>query len=121
MNSILGRIQHILAIKHLKVTEMFTVCGLKASTYYSWLDRDSYPSSEYIKPIADFLGVSTNYLLSGEEDSYYMDPTTKEWANLLKENVSQRVLFDAAKDLPPEDILKVLDFIQQQNKKEGRD
>lgn len=121
MNDILKRIQQTLSEKHLKVTEMFKVCGLKGSTYYSWIDRDSYPSSEYIKPIADYLGVSPNYLLSGEKDEYYLDPATKEMANMLNDNPGQRVLFDAAKDLPPEDILKVLDFIQQQNKKEGRD
>lgn len=121
MNDILKRIQQTLADKHLKVTEMFTVCGLKGSTYYSWIDRDSYPSSEYIKPIADYLGVSPNYLLSGEEDSYYLDPATKAWADSLKNNIGQRVLFEAAKDLPPEDMLKVIDFIQKQNQKEGRD
>lgn len=121
MNNILERIQQTLSEKHLKVTEMFKVCGLKGSTYYSWIDRDSYPSSEYIKPIADFLGVSTNYLLSGDKDEYYLDPKTKEMANMLNDNPGQRVLLDAAKDLPAEDILKVIDFIQQQNKKEGRE
>lgn len=121
MNNILGRIQQTLSDKHLKVTEMFKVCGLKGSTYYSWIDRDSYPSSEYIKPIADYLGVSPNYLLGGEEDDYYLDPEARKMANALNKNPGQRVLFDAAKDLPPEDILKVLDFIQQQNKKEGRE
>lgn len=121
MNNILERIQQTLSEKHLKVTEMFKVCGLKGSTYYSWIDRDSYPSSEYIKPIADYLGVSPNYLLSGEEDEYYLDPATKEMANMLNDNPGQRVLLDAAKDLPAEDILKVIDFIQQQNKKEGRE
>ena len=120
MNDILARIQQTLSEKHLKVTEMFKVCGLKGSTYYSWIDRDSYPSSEYIKPIADFLGVSSDYLLSGEEDEYYLDPATKELANLLNESPGQRVLFDAAKDLPAEDLLKVIDYIQRQNKKEGR-
>ena len=120
MNGILERIQLQLSQKHLKVAKMLRACGLKTSTYYSWTDRDSYPSSEYIKPIADFLGVSTDYLLSGEEDDYYLDSATKEMANALNDNPGQRVLFDATKDLPPEDILKVLDFIQQQNKKEGR-
>ena len=121
MNVVLQRIQDTLSEKHLKVTEMFRKCGLKGSTYYSWIDRDSYPSSEYLRPIASFLGVSADYLLGADNEEYYLDPATKEMANALNDNPGQRVLFDAAKDLPPEDILKVLDFIQQQNKREGRE
>ena len=121
MNTILTRIQQTLSDKHLKVTEMFKACDLKGSTYYSWIDRDSYPSSEYIRPIANFLGVSADYLLGADEKEYYMDPETKVLANELNENPGQRVLFEAAKDLPAEDLLKVIDFIQQQNKKEGRE
>lgn len=121
MNIILQRIQDALSEKHLKVTDMFKACGLKGSTYYSWIDRDSYPSSEYIRPIATYLGVSSDYLLGAEEEEYYLDPDAKIMANTLNKNPGQRVLFDAAKDLPAEDILKVIDFIQQQNKKEGRE
>ena len=123
MNITLAKIEHMLKQRRIKITSMLRDLGISNSTYYTWKSRDVFPSTEYLLPIAQYLGVSTDYLLGGEEakEEYYLDPKAKEMANMLNDNPGQRVLFDAAKDLPPEDILKVLDFIQQQNKKEGRE
>lgn len=130
MNSTLSKIERLLALKGEKAAEMLRNLDIKQSTYYTWKQRDILPSSDCLMPIARYLGVTADYLLSdsedlpeekSEEDEYYLDPETKVLADSIKNNVGQRVLFDAAKDLPPEDILKVLDFIQQQNKKEGRE
>lgn len=123
MNLTLDRIQQSLAVKGVKAAQMLRDLNIKQSTYYTWVHEDRPPATDYLLPIAQYLGVSTDYLLGGEEakEEYYLDPKAKEMANALNKNPGQRVLFDAAKDLPPEDILKVLDFIQQQNKKEGRD
>lgn len=123
MNITLQRIQQLLAVKGVKAAQMLRELEIKQSTYYTWVHEDRLPAAEYLMPIAQYLDTTTDYLLGAEEatDDYYLDPKTKELASALNENLGQRVLFDATKDLPPEDILKVLDFIQQQNKKEGRD
>lgn len=125
MNDILQRIQELLAKKGVKASAMLREVDIKQSTYYTWVQQDRPPATEYIVPIAKYFGVTTDYLLGAEEassdDGYYVDPQTKEIANELKENPGQRVLFDASKDLSPEDMLVVLDFISQQNKKEGRE
>jgi transcriptional regulator with XRE-family HTH domain len=71
------------------------------------------PSAEKIESLASVFGVSIDYLMGKEEDTeYYTDPKTVEIANELKDNPGLRLLFDAGKDLPPEDILKTLDFIK---------
>ncbi len=125
MNVTLSRIQLLLAKTNTKASKMLKDLDIPSSTYSSWFSKDRYPSTEYIIKLSDYFGVTSDYLLGMNEeadnDGYYLDPATKEMANALNDNPGQRVLFDAAKGLPPEDILKVLDFIQQQNKKEGRD
>lgn len=80
------------------------------------------PSYESLEAIADYFNVSLDFLTGKDDKSiYYLEPDVAEMAEILKNNPGQRVLFDAAKDLPAEDLLKVIDFIQQQNKKEGRE
>lgn len=124
MNITLQRIQLLLAKTSIKPSKMLKDLDIPSSTYSSWFSKDRYPSTEYIIKLAEYFDVPSDYLLGmGEEDKdeYYLDPATKEMANMLNDNPGQRVLLDAAKDLPAEDILKVIDFIQQQNKKEGRE
>lgn len=125
MNITLQRIQLLLAKTSIKPSKMLKDLDIPSSTYSSWFSKDRYPSTEYIIKLADYFDVSSDYLLGmneeADEDTYYLDPAAKELANALNDNPGQRVLFDAAKDLPAEDLLKVIDFIQQQNKKEGRD
>lgn len=124
MNITLQRIQLLLAKTSIKPSKMLKDLDIPSSTYSSWFSKGRYPSTEYIIKLAEYFDVPSDYLLGmGEEDKngYYLDPATKEMANMINDNPGQRVLFDAAKDLPPEGILKVLDFIQQQNKKEGRE
>ena len=124
MNITLQRIQLLLAKTSIKPSKMLKDLDIPSSTYSSWFSKDRYPSTEYIIKLAEYFDVPSDYLLGmGEEDKdeYYIDPTTKAWADSLKNNIGQRVLFEAAKDLPPEDMLKVIDFIQKQNQKEGRD
>ena len=65
------------------------------------------PSVEKIQQIADFLEVSTDYLLSGEEnknDKYYLNDKTAQVAQEIFENKELRALFDVQKDMQPEDL-----------------
>lgn len=42
--------------------------GISQQTISSWKKRGSDPSAKYISAIADFLGVSTSYLLTGKDE-----------------------------------------------------
>lgn len=79
------------------------------------------PSIDKIQKIADFLDVTTDYLMSGEEkgaDRYYINEETAEMAQTLFENKPLRVLFDAAKDASPEDLKTTYDMLMALKKKE---
>ncbi|MDR1325366.1 MAG: helix-turn-helix domain containing protein [Treponema sp.] len=43
--------------------------GYKTSTVYSWSENDSVPKSVDLLKIADYLGVSMRWLLTGEDES----------------------------------------------------
>ena len=87
-----------------------------------------------LKKIAKYFHVSTDYILgtiSPEElraymdeqllgdgshpaerkPEYFLDPETVRLANEMKENPGRRVLFDATRNLSPEKIKQVQDFV----------
>lgn len=78
------------------------------------------PSFEILEQLADFFNVDTDYLMGKASRSvYYLDPETVKLAQELKDNPGQRTLFDASKDLSPDDIKVVMTVINGLKKKEG--
>lgn len=80
------------------------------------------PSADKIQKIADFLGVPSEYLMTGGEseggEKYYLNDETAEIAQQLFENKDLRVLFDAAKDASPEDLKTTYDMLMALKRKE---
>ena len=73
------------------------------------------------KTIADYFGVSVDYLMTGEErdgERYYLNNETAQMAQKLFENKDLRILFDAAQDATPEDLKTTYDMLMALKKKE---
>lgn len=65
------------------------------------------PGADKIQKIADFLGVSAEYLTTGKEregETYYLNDETAKAAQEIFENKELRALFDVARDADPEDL-----------------
>ena len=84
------------------------------------------PSSR-IKDIADFLEVSMEYLMTGEDKSdlsdkkYYINEETAEMADKIFHSKELRLLFDAARDAQPEDLETVHHMLLALKRKERGD
>jgi len=74
-----------------------------ANGYIGQLKKGSFPDDR-LEKIADFFGVSIEYLLTGESSEYYVNPETAEMAQQIFENPDLRLLFDVAKDVTPEQL-----------------
>lgn len=66
--AIVGRIDLSLLPKNLKRQEMCRILDIPQNTLSSWKTRDSDPPVNTIFAIADYLGVSVRWLVTGEED-----------------------------------------------------
>ena len=64
--------------------------------------------SDNAKKIADYFGVSVEYLMTGEEkeggETYYLNDETAKVAQEIFENKELRALFDVQKDMEPDDL-----------------
>ena len=75
-----------------------------------------------IEDLARALHTTPAYLMGWEESpGYYTDLETAALAEELKRRPEFRIMFDSTKDLDPESIKKVVDFIKYQRHLEGLD
>lgn len=96
--------------------------GITQTALSNWKSGRSTPTTKTLQKIADYFGVTIDYLMTGEEkeDSgkYYLNDDTAEIAQAVFENKDLRVLFDAAKDASPEDLKTTYDMLMALKKKE---
>jgi len=83
--------------------------GLSRSTFSAWRDGKYELKNDKLQKIADYFGVSLNYMLTGgdSEEGYYVKDETAEVAQEILNNKELSLLFDAAKDADPEDLKTV--------------
>lgn len=95
---------------------------ISQSTISTWKKKGNLINGEMAKIIADYFGVSVDYLMTGEEkeggEKYYLNDETAEMAQALFENRDLRVLFDAARDASPEDLKTTYDMLMALKRKE---
>ena len=66
MNDVLKRVIENLEKQGKKITELCNYAGIANSTFSTWKKEDREPQLRYVPSIAKFLGLTTDYLLTGE-------------------------------------------------------
>lgn len=99
------------------------ICGTSRQIVSEWLNGRKYPRMDKVQAILDHFGIPLNALIGdGKTDApYYLNPETVRIAQELHDNPQFRVMFDATKDLDPESVQKIIDFIKYQRHLEGYD
>ena len=77
--------------------------------------------AEKLKAIADYFGVTMEYLMTGKDpeqassegNKYYFDDESAELADFAHKNPEYKALFDASRKVKPEDINFVLEMIKR--------
>ncbi len=96
--------------------------GIPTATLSNWKAGRYTPKQDKLQKIADFLGVSFEYLMTGEdkadEKRYYLNDETAAIAQDIFENKELRLLFDAARDAEPEDLETVHSMLIALKRKE---
>ena len=87
--------------------------------YISKLKKEHFPVDKAQK-ISDYLGIDINALIGIEDvlannsdGVYYVNQETAEIAKAVYENHELRVLFSAAKDSRPEDVIMVANMLER--------
>lgn len=97
------RIKQLCKEKGISIKKLENDLGF-GNGYVSKLDK-SVPSTDKIQAIANYLGTSVDYLISGKQSAqYYLNDETARIAQEVFDSPDLRLLFDAAKNSRPENI-----------------
>ena len=83
--------------------------------------RNSKASAERLQKIADYFGVSVDYLMTGEESQsgYYLNEDTARLAQEMYEDPDMRSLFDMKRKMPADRFSAHVKFMKELYEKEN--
>lgn len=89
--------------------------GEKPNTFNQWVKGRAIPSVSALHKVATYFNVSFDMLVNEyvNPDIYYTNPDAARIAQKLYEDRNYRILFDAAQDAKPEDILMAADILKR--------
>ena len=83
--------------------------GISTAAFTAWKQGKYNFKQDKLQKIADYFGISIDYFSevpnSGHHPEYYINRETAEIAQELFDNPNLRILFDAARDSRPEDLI----------------
>lgn len=96
--------------------------GLSTSLISNWKAGRYTPKTDKLQKIADFFGVSLEYLMNEEKpNGYYLNDETARVAQEIFENKELRALFDVQRNMSPEDLKALHGMALALKRKEGYD
>lgn len=111
MYEIYARIRDKMGLTDYKVSKL---SGVNQSTFSDWKSGRSVPKQQKLEKIAEVLGVSLEYLMTGKEpEGYYLNEETARIAQEVYDDPDLRMLFDASRSARPEDIRLAADLLRR--------
>ena len=82
-NPVVDRIDQLLKEQHKTQKELVNTLGLSNATYTRWRYENGKNYMDHIEAIADFFGVSPNYLIRGDDGELGLETLSKEETELI--------------------------------------
>ena len=104
----------LLREKGVKVADVSKATGISQSAFSDWKAGRYAFKTDRLQKIADFFGVSVDYLTTGQKpEQYYLHPETVRIAQAVFDDPQLRMLFDAARDVAPENIALAAEMLRR--------
>ena len=91
--------------------------GIAKGSVTKWKTQE--PRHSTIEKVANYFGVSVEYIMTGEENTgYYLNGETAKLAQEMFEDEDMRSLFDMKRKMPPERFKAHMEFMKNLYKQE---
>lgn len=106
--------EKLLAAKGVRPADVAKATGIQTATLTQWKKGAYTPKSDKLQKIADYFGVSLEYLTSGEEkEGYYIDEETAKLAQEIFKDKDLRALMDAGRGSRPENMRLAIEMLKR--------
>lgn len=124
-------LQELMNSKGMRIADLARATGISYSTFTDWKAGRCVPKYEKTKKIADYFGVSVDYLLSEKSDTsidgvqksaqpvWYTDPDAAKLAEQYFTDPSYRILFDAAQGSTADDLRLAAEMLKRLKESRG--
>jgi len=100
---------------NVRPSDVSKATGISTATLTSWKQGKYTPKNDKLQKIANYFGVTLEYLLAGEisrhHKEYYLNDETVKIAQEIFGDRDKRILFDAARGSTPEDLRLATEFL----------
>lgn len=94
--------------------------GISRAMFTEWKKGKYSPKTDKLQKLADYFGVTVEYLMTGEmSEGYYLNQETANIAQQIFENKELSLLFDVQKDMSPEDLQAIYQMALALKRKES--
>lgn len=122
---IVARINGLLAEKVIPKQKFYEDCGITSASYSLWNKGKTTPRMKNLENIAQYLGTTTEYLLTGIEETKkaptdgerdhaidHVDEELKDYLDELRNRSEMRMLFSVARNANKQKIEAIVKFIE---------
>lgn len=114
-------LNHYLSINGYTQADMARRMKVSTATAAKWCTGQMIPRIDKVQSLCNWFGVQKSDLLEekeyrSDEQPYYLSAEARDMAEFLHKNPNYKVLFDAARNVSPEDIEFVKEFIERMAK-----
>jgi len=109
-----NRINALLAEKGIEKRTFYSDCGITSSAFSQWATGKTTPREKKLREIAEYLGVTFEYLINEKEETptAFTDDGLTDCLEILRERPDTRALVHAGRDMTPEQVEKVAAFMR---------
>lgn len=106
--------EQLMKERNLKIADVSRLTGIPYSTFSDWKAGRYTPKDDKRKKIAQFFGVSLEYLDTGKDAPvYYISDDAAQVAQWMVERPEGKILFQAARRCSPDSILLAAQLLEK--------
>ncbi|MDO4615533.1 MAG: helix-turn-helix transcriptional regulator [Lachnospiraceae bacterium] len=110
------RLRYFLELHDMTQVELAKRLGVGTTSVSNWINGTKTPRMDKVDAICAIFGIRRKDLMEEPEDSdqerYYIDDETAKVAQEIFENPDLKILFDAARDVDPDDLRKAAQMLR---------